>query len=116
MNHHTIPVFCQTMQKIENQNWKLSPQNNIFHGHLQNNWSITIESIILLSNNIYINNILLNCQPLSRVELHIHLDGSLRMSTIWEISKAKVCFRLDNVDQGDDDGDDDQQGQGLLLA
>ena len=29
-------------------------------------------------------------QPLNRVELHIHLDGSLRMSTIWEISKAKV--------------------------
>ena len=28
-------------------------------------------------------------RPLSRVELHIHLDGSLRMSTIWEISKAK---------------------------
>ena len=36
------------------------------------------------------------------------------MSTIWEISKAKVCFRLDNVDQGDDDGDDDQQGQGFI--
>ena len=50
VNHQTIPVFCQTMhqtmQKIENQNWKLSPQNNIFHGHLQNIWSITIESII----------------------------------------------------------------------
>ena len=25
------------------------------------------------------------------MELHIHLDGSLRMSTIWEISKDKVC-------------------------
>jgi len=27
--------------------------------------------------------------PLSRVELHIHLDGCVRMSTIWELSKAK---------------------------
>ena len=26
------------------------------------------------------------------------------MSTIWEISKAKVCFRHDNVDQDDDQG------------
>jgi len=28
-------------------------------------------------------------KPLSRVELHIHLDGSLRMTTVWELSKAK---------------------------
>jgi len=28
-------------------------------------------------------------KPLSRVELHIHLDGSVRLTTIWEISKAK---------------------------
>jgi len=27
--------------------------------------------------------------PLSRVELHIHLDGCVRMSTIWELAKAK---------------------------
>eukprot|EP00090_Calanus_glacialis_P045899 TRINITY_DN8773_c0_g1_i1.p1 TRINITY_DN8773_c0_g1~~TRINITY_DN8773_c0_g1_i1.p1 ORF type:complete len:394 (-),score=134.85 TRINITY_DN8773_c0_g1_i1:335-1516(-) len=27
--------------------------------------------------------------PLSRVELHIHLDGCVRMSTIWELCKAK---------------------------
>jgi len=27
--------------------------------------------------------------PLSRVELHIHLDGSVRMSTVWELCKQK---------------------------
>ena len=27
--------------------------------------------------------------PLSRVELHIHLDGCVRMSTIWELCKKK---------------------------
>ena len=27
--------------------------------------------------------------PLSRVELHIHLDGSPRPETIWEISKGQ---------------------------
>ena len=27
--------------------------------------------------------------PLSRVELHIHLDGSVRLSTIWELYKQK---------------------------
>ena len=27
--------------------------------------------------------------PLSRVELHIHLDGSVRMSTVWELAKQK---------------------------
>jgi len=27
--------------------------------------------------------------PLSRVELHIHLDGCVRMSTIWELCQAK---------------------------
>merc|ERR1719319_76450 len=31
-------------------------------------------------------------RPLSRVELHIHLDGSLRLSTVWELSKAKVIL------------------------
>jgi len=30
-----------------------------------------------------------NAKPLSRVELHIHLDGCLRMETVWELSKAK---------------------------
>lgn len=28
-------------------------------------------------------------KPLSRVELHIHLDGSMRMASVWELSKAK---------------------------
>eukprot|EP00088_Acartia_fossae_P062146 TRINITY_DN7486_c0_g1_i1.p1 TRINITY_DN7486_c0_g1~~TRINITY_DN7486_c0_g1_i1.p1 ORF type:complete len:364 (-),score=82.82 TRINITY_DN7486_c0_g1_i1:340-1431(-) len=27
--------------------------------------------------------------PLSRAELHIHLDGSVRLSTVWELSKQK---------------------------
>ena len=36
-------------------------------------------------------------QPLSRVELHIHLDGSLRMSTIWELSKAKVHVKYSPI-------------------
>lgn len=27
--------------------------------------------------------------PLSRAELHIHLDGSLRLSTVWELCKQK---------------------------
>ena len=27
--------------------------------------------------------------PLSRVELHIHLDGCVRMSTVWELYKEK---------------------------
>jgi hypothetical protein len=27
--------------------------------------------------------------PLSRAELHIHLDGSVRLSTIWELCKQK---------------------------
>jgi len=27
--------------------------------------------------------------PLSRVELHLHLDGAVRLSTIWELCKAK---------------------------
>jgi len=27
--------------------------------------------------------------PLSRVELHIHLDGSVRPSTVWDLSKSK---------------------------
>jgi len=27
--------------------------------------------------------------PLSRVELHIHLDGAVRLSTVWELSKQK---------------------------
>merc|ERR1719319_909506 len=31
-------------------------------------------------------------RPLSRVELHIHLDGSLRLSTVWELSRAKVIL------------------------
>ena len=28
--------------------------------------------------------------PLTRVELHIHLDGCLRMSTVWELCRAKA--------------------------
>lgn len=28
-------------------------------------------------------------RPLTRVELHIHLDGALRLSTVWELSRAK---------------------------
>ena len=27
--------------------------------------------------------------PLSRVELHIHLDGAVRLSTVWELAKEK---------------------------
>ena len=27
--------------------------------------------------------------PLSRVELHIHLDGCVRMSTVWELYNQK---------------------------
>ena len=32
--------------------------------------------------------------PLSRVELHIHLDGSVRMSTVWELCKQKGTKRI----------------------
>ena len=31
----------------------------------------------------------LQLPPLSRVELHVHLDGALRPSTIWELCKKK---------------------------
>lgn len=27
--------------------------------------------------------------PLTRVELHSHLDGSVRATTVWELAKAK---------------------------
>jgi len=30
-----------------------------------------------------------NASPLSRVELHIHLDGAVRHSTVWELCKQK---------------------------
>merc|ERR1712129_120096 len=43
-------------------------------------------------------------RPLSRAELHIHLDGSLRLSTVWELSRAKPDFlfpeALTSRDQG----------------